>query len=52
MALVLGAVAGIAGLQRGQPLLAAFFLAVAVLGGLGLLRLLRHGRPRGDRRRG
>ena len=52
VAVVLGAVAGVAGLQRGQPLLAALFLAVAALGAVGLLRLLRRGRPRGPRRRG
>ena len=41
VALVLGLVAGVTGLRRGQPLLAAVFLAVAVLGAVGLVRLLR-----------
>lgn len=41
VALVLGLVAGVAGVRRGQPLLAVVFFAVAVLGAVGLWRLLR-----------
>ncbi len=41
VALVLGVVAGVAGVRRGQPLLAVVFLVVALLGGLSLWRLLR-----------
>ena len=41
VALVLGVVAGIAGLHRGELVLAVVFLVVAVLGGLSLYRLLR-----------
>jgi hypothetical protein len=41
VALVLGLVAGVAGVRRGEPLLAAVFLLVAVLGAVGLWRLLR-----------
>lgn len=40
VALVLGVVLGIVGLRRGQPMLAVVFFAFAVLGGLGLYRLL------------
>jgi hypothetical protein len=40
-ALVLGVVAGIAGVQRGQPLLAVVFFVVAALGAVGLARLYR-----------
>lgn len=39
VALVLGVVAGVAGVRRGEPLLAAVFLAVAVVGAVGLVRL-------------
>jgi hypothetical protein len=41
VALVLGLVAAIVGLQRGDHLLAVVFLGVAVLGAVGLVRLLR-----------
>lgn len=41
VALVLGVVAGVAGVRRGEPLLAAVFLAVAALGAAGLWRLYR-----------
>ncbi len=41
VALVLGLVAGVTGLRRGQVLLAAVFFALAVLGAVGLWRLLR-----------
>jgi hypothetical protein len=41
VALVLGATAAVVGLQRGDHLLALVFLAVALLGGVGLLRLFR-----------
>jgi hypothetical protein len=41
VALVLGVAAGVVGMRRGDHLLAAVFFAVALLGGLGLLRLLR-----------
>ncbi len=41
VALVLGVVAGVAGVRRGEPLLAAVFLLVAVLGAVSLYRLLR-----------
>jgi hypothetical protein len=41
VALVLGVVAGVVGVQRGDRLLAVVFFAVALLGGLGLLRLVR-----------
>jgi uncharacterized membrane protein YiaA len=41
VALVLGAVAGGVGVQRGDHLLAAVFFGVAVLGGVGVVRLLR-----------
>jgi hypothetical protein len=40
-ALVLGLAAGVVGMQRGDRLLAAVFLAVALLGGVGLVRLVR-----------
>ncbi len=42
VALVLGVVLGVVGLHRGQPFLAVVFFAFAMLGGLGLYRLLRH----------
>lgn len=42
VALVLGVVAAVIGLRRGEPLLAVVFLAVAVAGAVGLYRLLRH----------
>ena len=41
VALVLGLVAGVTGLQRGDDALAVLFLALALLGGVGLVRLLR-----------
>ena len=41
VALVLGLVAGVTGFRRGEPVLAVVFLTVAVLGALGLVRLLR-----------
>jgi hypothetical protein len=40
-ALVLGVAAGVVGLQRGDRLLAVVFFAVALLGAVGLVRLLR-----------
>jgi hypothetical protein len=49
VALVLGAVAGVVGVQRGDHLLAVVFFVVALLGAAGLARLLR--RPGGGRRR-
>ena len=39
VALVLGVVAGVAGVQRGETVFAAVFFAVAALGALGLWRL-------------
>jgi hypothetical protein len=45
VALVLGLVAGVAGVRRGEPLLAAVFLVVAALGGVALWRLLRGSGP-------
>ena len=47
VALVLGVVAGITGLQRGETVLAVAFLAVALLAAVGLWRLLRRRVPRG-----
>ena len=47
VALVLGLVAGVTGVRRGQVGLAVLFFGVALLGALGLWRLLRHPRPRG-----
>ncbi|HWG92957.1 MAG TPA: hypothetical protein VNU66_01875 [Mycobacteriales bacterium] len=41
VALVLGATAGAVGVQRGDHLLAAVFFLVALLGAVGLVRLLR-----------
>ena len=41
VALVLGLTAAVVGVQRGDHLLALVFLAVAVLGGVGLYRLVR-----------
>ena len=41
VALVLGIVAGVVGVRRGDHLLAVVFFAVAVLGAVGLVRLLR-----------
>ncbi len=41
VALVLGLAAGIAGIRRGQPVLAALFLVIALLGAFQLWRLLR-----------
>ncbi|HVM27091.1 MAG TPA: hypothetical protein VM433_05375 [Mycobacteriales bacterium] len=40
-ALVLGASAGVVGVQRGDHLLAVLFFLVAVVGGVGLVRLVR-----------
>ena len=40
-ALVLGAFAGVVGVQRGDHLLAVLFFLVAVVGGVGLVRLVR-----------
>ena len=48
-ALVLGVVAGVTGVQRGEALWAVLFFGVAALGGVGLVRLLRR---RGRRRPG
>ncbi|MCW2623134.1 MAG: hypothetical protein JWL64_2736 [Frankiales bacterium] len=39
VALVLGVVAGVAGVRRGEPWFAVLFFAMAVLGALGLWRL-------------
>ena len=52
VALVLGVVAGTAGVRRGEPLLAAVFLLVALLAAVSLYRLLRGSRrpPRGSGR--
>ena len=41
VALVLGLAAGVVGVQRGDHLLAVVFFAVAALGAVGLVRLLR-----------
>ena len=41
VALVLGVVAGITGVRRGEPLFAVLFFLVAALGAVGLVRLLR-----------
>ena len=41
VALVLGLVAAVVGLRRGDHALAMVFLAVAVVGGAGLVRLVR-----------
>ena len=41
VALVLGVVAGVVGVRRGDLLLALVFFAVAVVGAVGLARLLR-----------
>jgi hypothetical protein len=41
VALVLGVLAAVVGVRRGEPLLAAVFLAVALAGAVGLYRLLR-----------
>jgi hypothetical protein len=40
VALVLGLVAGIIGVRRDEPVLAAVFLALALVGGVALVRLL------------
>jgi Flp pilus assembly protein TadB len=45
VALVLGLTAAVVGVRRGDHLLALVFLAVAVVGGIGLARLLRRRRP-------
>ena len=47
VALVLGLVAGVTGLRRGETVLAVAFLLIALLGAVGLWRLLRQPRPRG-----
>ena len=39
VALVLGLAAGVVGLRRGEELLAAVFLALALVGAVGLVRL-------------
>ena len=41
VALVLGLLAAVVGVRRDEPLLAAVFLAVALVGAVGLYRLLR-----------
>ena len=41
VALVLGATAGVVGVRRGDHLLAVLFFMVAVIGGVGLVRLVR-----------
>ena len=41
VALVLGVAAAVVGVRRGEPVLAAVFLAVALAGAVGLYRLLR-----------
>ena len=41
VALVLGATAGVVGVRRGDHLLAVLFFGVALLGGVGLVRLVR-----------
>jgi len=41
VALVLGTVAGVVGLRRGDLLLTGVFFAVALVGAVGLLRLVR-----------
>ncbi len=47
VALVLGAVIGVTGVRRGEPALALVFFALALLGAVGLVRLLLHkGGPR------
>ena len=51
VALVLGVVAAVTGFRRDQPLLAVVFLGVALLGAVGLWRLLRRSRPGGRSRR-
>ena len=47
VALVLGLVAGVTGVQRDEPLPAALFFLVALVGAVGLWRLLRRSPPRG-----
>ena len=47
VALVLGLVAGVTGVRRGEPVLAVLFFGVALLGATGLWRLLRQPRRRG-----
>ena len=47
VALVLGLVAGVTGVRRGEPVPAALFFLLALLGAVGLWRLLRQPRPRG-----
>jgi hypothetical protein len=51
VALVLGVVAGVAGIRRDEPLWAAVFFAVALLGAAGLLRLLQRHRRSARRSR-
>jgi hypothetical protein len=41
VALVLGVAAGVAGIRRGDVVLAVVFFAVALLGATGLVRLVR-----------
>ncbi len=41
VALVLGLVAAVVGVRRGDHLLALVFLVVAILGAVGLMRLVR-----------
>ncbi len=41
VALVLGVVVAVAGLQRGEPVLAGLFLLVAAAGAVSLVRLFR-----------
>ncbi len=47
VALVLGLVIGVTGVRRGEVVPAVLFLVVALLGAVGLWRLLRQPRPRG-----
>ena len=47
VALVLGLVAGVTGVRRGEPVPAVLFFGVALLGAAGLWRLLRQPRRRG-----
>ena len=47
VALVLGLVAGVTGVRRGEAVLAVLFFGIALLGAAGLWRLLRQPRPRG-----
>ena len=47
VALVLGLVAGVTGVRRGEVVLAVLFFGVALLGAAGLWRLLHQPRRRG-----